>query len=524
MKYQAHRGVSTEAPENTMPAVELAIEQGYEVIEMDVDVTADGVFVLLHDHPLGRTAKLPDGSHVEPRELTIGDITYEQALTYDYGIWFSSKFKGTPIPTLTQILDRVAKAGLQAKIDNKYRNFTYENRVRLYKTLAPYGSMARLTCPTIELLREALEFLPDAYYHYDGVVSDETLAELATILPKERLTVWLPIANRLTTWVKVPFADEALAAKVKAVAELGIWILSSYEDAALADRLGAEIVETNGIIKPTWESGITVDMHTHSESSHDSVCPIADMRAAQSALGTAAFAVTDHFDTESYANYDIHGPIRAAHRTADALNADGSGLPTVLKGIEIGEGFWYPAEYEKIRNLDYDVIIGSVHLVLNRRIKYAFSSIDFSAFTEEELYEYLDDYFNDMLTMFREIDFDILAHLTCPIRYITGKYGINVDLSRFAEKIDTILRETIRQGKALEVNTSGYGILGDLMPTRDLLIRYRELGGYLLTIGSDAHVSENACKYFNEAKAILRELGFKHLYYYKNRKAYPYEI
>ena len=524
MKYQAHRGVCTEAPENTLASVELAIEQGYGVIEMDVDVTSDGVFVLLHDHTLGRTARRPDGSPVEPRELTISDITYEEALGYDYGLHFSNKFKGTAIPTMVEILDRVKAAGIQAKIDNKYRNFSYENRVELYKTLAPYGSMARLTCPTIELLREALELLPDAYYHYDGVVSDETLAELSTLLPKERLTVWLPIANRLTTWVKVPFADKALADKVKKVAELGIWILSSYEDAALAEELGAEIVETNGIIKPRWESGITADMHTHSESSHDSVTPIADMRAAESANGIDIFAVTDHFDTESYERYDVHTPIRMAHEKANELNADRSGLPTVLRGVEISEGFWFPAENEKIHTLDYDVIIGSVHLVLNKDIKYAFSSIDFSVASEEWILGYLDDYFNDMITMLREIDFDILAHLTCPIRYINGIYKRGIDLSCFSEKIDTILKEAIRQGKALEVNTSSYGILGDFMPSRDILRRYRELGGYLVTVGSDAHVPANASKYFDEAKQCLRELGFKHLYYYKNRKAYPYEI
>lgn len=522
MKFQAHRGVSSEAPENTLPAIELAIAQGYGVIEMDVDVTADGVFVLLHDHHLGRTARTPDGGQV-PDGQTIEDVTYEEALRYEYGSWFSNKYTGTPIPLLSDILDVVKAAGLSAKIDNKYRNFSPENRRALYRLLAKYGDTAWLTCPTIELLREALEYLPDAYYHYDGVVSDDTLAELSTLLPKERLTVWLPIANRLTTWVKVPFADEALAEKVKKVAELGIWILSSYEDAELAYRLGAEIVETNGIIKPEGKRGIIADMHTHSESSHDSVCPIADMRAAEAERGISVMAVTDHFDTESYARYDIHTPIKKALETAVKLNAEGIS-PQVMKGIEISEGFWVPEEYEKVRALDYDVIIGSVHLVLNKDVKYAFSSIDFGAMSDEWIYGYLEDYFNDMETMLRQIDFDILAHLTCPIRYINGMYKRGLDLSRFDGKIDGILRTVIRQGKALEVNTSSYGILGDFMPSKDILRRYRDMGGYLVTLGSDAHVAPNAAKYFDEALECLRELGFKHIYYYKNRQAIQCEI
>ena len=523
MKFQAHRGVSSEAPENTLAAIQLAIAQGYGVVEIDVDVTADEKFVLLHDHIINRTAREINGDQVKPDNLSISDLTYEEALGYDYGSWFSNKYKGEKIPLLTEALDLLKSAGLEVKIDNKYRNFTLEQRRKLYALLSKYPDTARLTCPTVELLREALEFIPDAYYHYDGVVSDEILAELSTLVPENRLTVWLPIANRLTTWVKVPFADKALADKVKGVAELGIWILATYEDAEFADELGAQIVETNGIIKPQGKTGITVDMHTHSESSHDSVCPIADMRAAQTANGACAFAVTDHFDTESYERYDVHTPIRIAHETAERLNAEGGGAK-VLKGIEISEGFWFPEEYEKTRVLDYDVIIGSVHLVLNKDIKYAFSSIDFSAQTLEWTYNYLDDYFNDMLTMLDRIDFDILAHLTCPIRYIKGKYGIDIDMSRFEDKIETILTKTIKTGKALEINTSSWGILGDCMPSRDILKKYRDMGGYLLTMGSDAHVTENADKYFDEARQQLRELGFKHLYYFENRKAIQYEI
>jgi len=524
MKFQAHRGVCTEAPENTMPAIELAIEQGYEVVEIDVDVTLDGVFVLLHDRKLNRTARERDGSEVTTNDLKISDITFAQARSYDYGSHFSSKFAGTCIPTLEDVLSKVSAARIQAKIDNKYKNFSYETRLSLYKLISRYEDSARLTCPTVELLREALEFLPSASFHYDGAIDDKILNELSSLLPKERLTVWLPIKNRLTGWVKVPYADKQLADKVKSVAELGIWILSSYEDAAEAESLGAEIVETNGIIKPPPHKSITVDMHTHSESSHDSVCPILKMRAAQAERGTDMFAVTDHFDTESYSRYDIHEPIRISHKKASELNADGSGLPTVLLGIEISEGFWFPEQYEKIRHLDYDVIIGSVHVVRNKDIRYAYSLIDFSALSDEWICEYLNDYFDDMLTMLREVDFDVLAHLTCPIRYINGKYKRNVDISQFSKKTDMILREVIRQGKALEVNTSSFDTLGDFMPDTPLLRRYRELGGYLLTLGSDAHVAENASKHFGEARERLQELGFKHLYYYKNRNAYPYEI
>ena len=88
IKFQAHRGVQCENPENTMPSVMAAIEQGYDVVEVDVDVTKDIKFVLLHDHSLNRTGRNEDGSIIE-NEVIISDLTYEEALKYDVGVSFS---------------------------------------------------------------------------------------------------------------------------------------------------------------------------------------------------------------------------------------------------------------------------------------------------------------------------------------------------------------------------------------------------------------------------------------------------
>ena len=65
---------------------------------------------------------------------------------------------------------------------------------------------------------------------------------------------------------------------------------------------------------------ITADMHTHSEYSHDSVCPIEDMCAAQVEKGTNVMAVTDHADIFDYCNYDIYTPIKKAYETVKKLN------------------------------------------------------------------------------------------------------------------------------------------------------------------------------------------------------------
>ena len=261
------------------------------------------------------------------------------------------------------------------------------------------------------------------------------------------------------------------------------------------------------------------DMHTHSVSSHDSVCEIRDMRQAQAARGMAAFAVTDHFDTCSYGDYDVFTPIRRAYETVCRLNEEGSPC-RALMGIEIGESFREPAVYERVRNLvPYDAVIGSVHLVEFGGKLEAYSRTDFSAFSVGEIYEYLDRYFDDLLTMIGFLDFDILAHLTCPLRYITGKYGFSVDLTRFDGKIRRILEEIIHRGIALEVNTSCVGTMGELMPPANIIKAYRDMGGRLVTLGSDAHRAEDAAACFEEALKVLRDNGFDTLCGYENRQA-----
>ena len=249
MLYQAHRGVSSEAPENTIAAIELAVSQGYQVIECDVDVTKDGKLVLLHDHSIGRTARTTDGNCVE-NAPDVSDITYEEMLTYDFGLWFAPEFKGERAPLLVEILDIARKNRVKLKIDNKYRFFSHEMKLELYSLLADYSDIAELTCYTLDDLREAMAYMPKNEFHYDGLVNDEALEELAGLISPDRVTIWIPIKNRLTTWVKVAFADEALAEKIKKYGRLGVWIISSYEDAAFAESLGAYVVETNGLIKP----------------------------------------------------------------------------------------------------------------------------------------------------------------------------------------------------------------------------------------------------------------------------------
>lgn len=105
----AHRGYSSAAPENTLPAFQLAIDQGCERAELDVQMTKDGVVMVTHDTSLRRCTG---------RNVNIYDLTFDEVRKLDAGRWFSAKYAGTKIPTLEEVLD-LCKGRIQLNIEIK---------------------------------------------------------------------------------------------------------------------------------------------------------------------------------------------------------------------------------------------------------------------------------------------------------------------------------------------------------------------------------------------------------------------
>ncbi len=267
------------------------------------------------------------------------------------------------------------------------------------------------------------------------------------------------------------------------------------------------------------------DMHTHSEHSHDSSCKIEEMAQAQINKGTTIFAVTNHFDTHVYSKTEIFEPIAEAYDESVRLSKIYKDKCTILSGVEISEGFWYPEIYNRIINMkNYDVVLGSVHCVQFENMREPYSKIDFSAFSKETIENYLDAYFDDILEMLEKIDLDILTHLECPLRYINGRYKMGISLEKYSAKIEEIFEEIISRGIALELNTSSVDVLGDFMPNKSMLKKYYDMGGRLITLGSDAHKSSDASRNFQEAIEELKQIGFKSIYYFIAREPFQVEI
>lgn len=249
MIFQAHRGVSSHYPENTMPAFIAAVKEGYKIIEIDLEVTQDLKVVLQHDNTINRTGRHSNGD-LMTNEIKVCDITYNEALKYDFGIWFSQEFKGTKIPLFEDILKFARENEVKLKIDNKHEKFTTEQKNALYKLISTYQDVACLTYRSIDEIERAVKIFPQMHFHYDGPVTAENMERLGDIIPKERLTVWLPHENSNTYWVKVEFANKELSELVKKHANLGVWILTTTEQFNDAVSLGADVIETNGQLKP----------------------------------------------------------------------------------------------------------------------------------------------------------------------------------------------------------------------------------------------------------------------------------
>ncbi len=115
-------------------------------------------------------------------------------------------------------------------------------------------------------------------------------------------------------------------------------------------------------------------------------------------------------------------------------------------------------------------------------------------------------------------DFDVYGHIDYVVRYGPTR-NENYTYARYSDVIDEILRLLIEKGKGIEINTGGfkYG-LGHPNPCEEILARYRELGGEIITVGADAHAPEHVGFAFEKVPQILKDAGFTYYTVFRKRK------
>ena len=167
---------------------------------------------------------------------------------------------------------------------------------------------------------------------------------------------------------------------------------------------------------------------------------------------------------------------------------------------------------------EYDEIIGSIHNLRGMPDFYDFKSFD--GFVIEELME---EYFDELTEMLQWGNFDVLAHITYPFRYIFNLCGYIEDISKYSRKVDELLKLCAEKDKALEINMGGLKYpINKPSPDIETVKRYKELGGKLISVGSDSHYAERIGFGIPGAYEIALEAGFKSIAVFENRR--PQEI
>lgn len=264
---------------------------------------------------------------------------------------------------------------------------------------------------------------------------------------------------------------------------------------------------------------ILSDTHIHSINSFDAENSVYDLCTAAIEKGISYIAFTDHMEAPEIKLGDrsVFGNMvkQISKSVSDAEEAYKifDGQLKVLRGMELGEPMHEPRLTKKAMAIaDFDFVLASIHNVRNTEDFY------YLEYRESEVPDLLKRYFDELLETALNADFDSLAHLTYPLRYIIERTDIQVNLEDYSEVIDNIFKALIERDKALEINTSGLRTIGMTMPDITLVKRFRELGGKYVTIGSDAHKTENVGYGIEKGIEIARTCGFEHFTVFEKRK------
>ncbi len=264
-----------------------------------------------------------------------------------------------------------------------------------------------------------------------------------------------------------------------------------------------------------------VDCHNHSCRSFDGVPSVMWLARTAAEQGLGGIAITDHCEINVQGKQKLWSYRRLQKSALDAIRAREKGF-NVLCGVELGQPAYHPETAKRVlESADYDIVLGSIHYLRDGRDFYYLKYTDGSS-NPESVY---DQYLDEVLLMAEECDFDVLAHLTYPLRYIYGRDRVQMDMTRYEDKYTRILSALAQRGKALEINTSGARREnGFMLPDTRLVRKFRELGGKYITLGSDTHKPANPGAGLAEGARQALAAGFTEAVYFRNRQPVSYRL
>ena len=252
---------------------------------------------------------------------------------------------------------------------------------------------------------------------------------------------------------------------------------------------------------------IKTDCHTHTIYSFDGKNTMAEMVERAVLFGLTDIAVTDHADLHPVYEAKFHADFNEVKREADGLKKLYSDRINIIFGVEVGLGMIYKSKIDALLDsCEFEFVIGSAH------------DLDFEDIYSKEFYlkhdkraAYEKFYKHTLECIKSTKGVDVLGHIDYIERYVKqyGGYDGSFCYDDHSELLDEIFRYIIGEGIGIEINTSGfkYG-LGHVHPDSRFVKRYKQLGGEIVTIGSDAHDITQIGAHFERAESALREAGF----------------
>ncbi|WP_153730796.1 histidinol-phosphatase HisJ family protein [Sporosarcina obsidiansis] len=246
------------------------------------------------------------------------------------------------------------------------------------------------------------------------------------------------------------------------------------------------------------------DYHMHSEFSADCEIPMEEMVKTSIAKGLTEICFTDHIDYE-YPDETIKFDFDKIAYTEliQQLNRQYDQKISIKKGVEIGLQPHLLTEYEQLMDEHhFDFVICSLHTVENKSLHYR------ELFADRSVEEAFETYYKELLYCVQNFKrYSVLGHADLIKRY-TEQPPANV----FHDYLEQIFTTIIPDGKGIELNTSGtrYG-LSHNMPSKDILQLYKQCGGEIITLGSDAHRPADIAHEFKESLELFQSVGFDYI-------------
>lgn len=261
------------------------------------------------------------------------------------------------------------------------------------------------------------------------------------------------------------------------------------------------------------------DSHVHSSFSGDSMEKLENIIERAIETGMDEITITDHLDLEFPGEINIFElDFKTYVETLKKLKKFYRNNIKIKIGIELGLQPQLEGKYDEIFNCeDVDFIIGSFHCVRGMDVA---DRKFFEKYSKDEAHRIYFEEILNTIDLFPKIN--VCGHLDFINRYGRSVYDdykkINFEMHK--ELIDKILIKLIEKNIGIEINTSAlrYG-LRDFHPCRKILKRYKELGGKIITMGSDAHRALDIMRDFDKAREVLKEIGFEKFCVFEQRKA-----